>query len=191
VHEAVISPLDAWETFYVIVGSSAAALTGLQFVVIALIAEARKRSTNSEIDAFGTPTVVHFCAVLLVSAIISAPWPELAGAGLALGACGLAGVGYVALVVRRARRQTGYRLVFEDWLWHAVLPFVAYAALLVAAATIASQSTGALFAIGAVALLLLFIGIHNAWDTVTYVAVDRLHAPAETPQPGSARNADR
>ena len=30
-------PLNDWETFYVIVGSSAAALTGLMFVVIALI----------------------------------------------------------------------------------------------------------------------------------------------------------
>jgi hypothetical protein len=27
---------------------------------------------------------------------------------------------------------------------------------------------GALFGIGAAALLLLFIGIHNAWDAVTY-----------------------
>jgi hypothetical protein len=187
----VSSTLNSWESFYVIVGSSAAALTGLQFVVIALIAESRRASTSSEIDAFGTPTVVHFCAVLLVSAIISAPWPGLAGAGLALGACGLAGVGYVALVVRRAKGQTGYRLVFEDWLWPATLPFVAYIALLVAAATISSHSTGALFAIGAVALLLLFIGIHNAWDAVTYITFDRLQAPAEAPKPGPAPNSDR
>jgi hypothetical protein len=184
VHEAVTSPLDAWEAFYVIIGSSAAALTGLQFVVIALVAEFRKESTTSTIDAFGTPTVVHFCAVLLLSAILSSPWPALAGAGLALGACGLAGVVYAALVVRRVRRQTGYRPVFEDWLWHAVLPFVAYAALLVAATTIASHSTGALFAVGAVALLLLFIGIHNAWDTVTYVAVDRPNPPGKPSDTG-------
>lgn len=181
-HEAVTSPLDAWEAFYVIIGSSAAALTGLQFVVIALVAEARKRSTTSEIDAFGTPTVVHFCAVLLISANLSAPWPALAGAGLLLVACGLAGVGYVVLVIRRAKRQTGYRMVFEDWLWHHLLPFLAYAALLVAAAAIASHSTTALFGIGAVALLLLFIGIHNAWDSVTYVAVDRLHRPPDEPE---------
>jgi hypothetical protein len=43
--EEARSPLVAWESFYVIVGSSGAALTGLQFVVIALIAEVRKRST--------------------------------------------------------------------------------------------------------------------------------------------------
>ena len=180
----VTSPLDAWEAFYVIIGSSAAALTGLQFVVIALVAEARKRSTTSEIDAFGTPTVVHFCAVLLISANLSAPWSALHGAGLLLVACGLAGVGYVLLVTRRAKRQTGYRMVFEDLLWHFVLPFLAYAALLVAAAAITSHPRDALFGIGAVALLLLFVGIHNAWDSVTYVAVDRLHRPPEESEPG-------
>jgi hypothetical protein len=31
--ESALSPLAAWESFYVIVRSSAAALTGLQFVV--------------------------------------------------------------------------------------------------------------------------------------------------------------
>jgi hypothetical protein len=183
----VSSPLHAWESFYVIVGSSAAALTGLQFVVMALVAEREKKSTITEVDAFGTPTVVHFSAVLLVSAALSAPWPTLTGADLVVGSCGLAGVAYVALVVRRVRRQTGYRPVFEDWLWHVVLPFFAYAALLVASTTIASHATAGLFAVGAVALLLLFIGIHNAWDTVTYVAIDRASPPGNSPISGSNR----
>jgi hypothetical protein len=42
--EEARSPLVAWESFYVIVGSSGAALTGLQFIVIALIAESRARA---------------------------------------------------------------------------------------------------------------------------------------------------
>ena len=83
--EAARLPLVAWESFYVIVGSSGAALTGLQFVVIALVAESRKRSTLKEIDAFGTPTIVHFCAVLLVAAILSAPWRGLLTVSIAGG----------------------------------------------------------------------------------------------------------
>jgi len=31
----------------------------------------------------------------------------------------------------------------------------------------------ALFVIGAGTVLLLFTGIHNAWDTVTYLAIER------------------
>jgi hypothetical protein len=171
--ETARSSLAAWESFYVIVGSSGAALTGLQFVVIALIAEARTRSTPREIEAFGTPTIVHFCAVLLVSAILNAPWHGLSSVSLALGACGLAGVVYGAVVVLRARRQTGYRPVFEDWLWHAVLPLIAYALLLVSAIVLGSYPQRVLFVIGAAALLLLFIGIHNAWDAVTYIATQQ------------------
>ncbi len=70
---AAPSPLLDWTNFYVIVGSSAGALTGLQFVVIALIEQARTGASMLEIRAFGTPTVVHFCAALLISAIVSAP----------------------------------------------------------------------------------------------------------------------
>jgi L-asparagine transporter-like permease len=186
--EATRSPLAAWETFYVIVGSSGAALTGLQFVVIALIAESKLGKTTQQIDAFGTPTIIHFCAALLVSAILSAPWHSLSSVTLALGAVGVAGVVYGVLVVRRARRQTGYRPVFEDWLWHAVLPLIAYALLLVAAVLLRSYAQRVLFIVGATALLLLFIGIHNAWDTVTFIAVGGFDASSVQPPPKKTRN---
>jgi F0F1-type ATP synthase assembly protein I len=179
VQDAVAESLRHWESFYVIVGSSAAALTGLQFVVVALVAESHRRSTTREIDAFATPTIVHFCAVLLIAAVLSAPWHALSSAALVLGVCGAAGVGYTGIVTRRARRQTGYRPVLEDWLWHSAFPFVAYTTLLSAALALARHATGALFMIGAAALVLLFIGIHNAWDTVTYVAVERVGAGQE------------
>lgn len=174
------SPLSAWEAFYVIVGSSAAALTGLQFVVIALVAESRKASTSREVSAFGTPTVVHFSAVLLVAAILSAPWRELENAALFLGMGGASGLAYVMLVVRRARRQKGYEPVLEDWLFHAVFPFVAYAALFATAILLPGGPETPLFVIGAAALFLVFIGIHNAWDTVTYIAVDRGKEPEKS-----------
>jgi hypothetical protein len=174
-----MSPLAGWESFYVVIGSSAAALTGLQFVVMTLVAEMRQPSTPETIDAFGTPTIVHFCMALLLSAILSAPWQILWHVGLVIAATGLAGLVYACIIVRRARRQTGYRPVFEDWLWHAVLPVVAYAMLLAAGAVLGRNETPALFIVGAVSLLLVFIGIHNAWDTVTYVTATRDRPPIE------------
>jgi hypothetical protein len=169
--ETVASPLSVWESFYVIVGSGAAALTGLQFVVIALISETRQESNMQTVGAFGTPTVVHFGAALLVSSILSAPWNRLSSAGLAIGLAGVAGFLYGLLVVRRARRQKGYQPVLEDWIWHTVLPVIAYGVLVVSGFTIRRHPDESLFVIGAAAVLLLFIGIHNAWDTVTYIAV--------------------
>ena len=44
--DAAGSALIPWDNFYVIVGSSAAALTGLQFVVITLVAETRKQTAT-------------------------------------------------------------------------------------------------------------------------------------------------
>jgi len=165
------TPFSAWENFYVIIGSSAAALTGLQFVVVVLGAEAR--SLGPEVGAFGTPTVVHFCAVLLMSAILSVPWRAVSHAGLSLAAVRVAGIVYMAVVIRRARKQTRYVPVLEDWLWHCAFPLIAYVTLLVAALVLERDPPMCLLWIGATALFLLFIGIHNAWDAVTYIATQQ------------------
>jgi len=167
----VIPQLAEWETFYVIVGSSAAALTGLMFVVIALIADVDVPSSGRTIDAFGTPTIMHFCAALVVSATLSAPWKVLANVAVVVGVYGIAGLIYMLIVMRRARRQTDYRPVLEDWLWHTVFPAVAYAAIALGGFQMRSAPEPALFGVGAAVLSLVLIGIHNAWDTVTYLAV--------------------
>jgi hypothetical protein len=177
VQDVARSALAGWESFYVIIGSSSAALIGLQFVVMALVTETRRRSTMREIDAFGTPTIVHFSAVLLVSSIQSAPWPSLSSIGLVLGICGCAGVAYVGIVMARARRQSGYQPVLEDWIWHVALPFIAYAFLAAAAFALSRHAVPSQFTIAGAALMLLFVGIHNAWDTVTYIALGHLEPP--------------
>jgi hypothetical protein len=185
VHEAAW-PLASWEVFYLIVGTAAAALIGLQFVVIVLGADLNTLGSMPAIRAFGTPTIMHFCAVLLVSALVSAPWQAPGGAALGLGACGVAGVGYMVTVVRRARSQTYYVPDLEDWLWHGVLPFVAYAALLGAAILFPRRPVPSLFVIGAAVVLLLFVGIHNAWDAVTYIARGRMQESEGSARPPSA-----
>jgi len=167
--EAVLSPLATWQNFYVIIGSAAATLTGLMFVVITLVAGTRLRRSSDPIAAFNTPNVVHFCLALLVAALLSAPWQVLWNASLLLGLCGLGGAIYVVIVLRRVRQQTDYTPVLEDWLWHTVFPFVSYTALVFAAIMLPGNPALALFVTGAATVLLLFIGIHNAWDIVTYV----------------------
>lgn len=173
----------AWENFYVIVGSSGAALTGIMFVVIALISDRGAARSLNEIDAFGTPTVVHFSSVLLLSAVLSAPWPSFTGPRVLLSLIGIAGVIYILVVLRRARRQKGYQPVFEDWIWHTVLPLIAYGAVAWAGVRFTASTSAAMFAIGGASVLLLFIGLHNAWDTVTWIVVSRPAAPPESAPP--------
>jgi hypothetical protein len=81
---------------------------------------------------------------------------------------GLGGVAYVIIVARRQQVQTAYQPEFEDWLFHAVLPFAAYATLSASACAARAHPAECLFGVATAALLLLFIGIHNAWDAVTY-----------------------
>src|SRR6266567_5183608 len=176
--EALLSPLATWHNFYSIIGTAAATLTGLLFIVITLMAGVRVRvsSPSSGIAVFSTPNVVHFGAALLVAAILSAPWQALWPAGLLLGLAGLWGGTYVIIVLRRVLRrvlrQTDYQPVLEDWLWHTVFPLVSYTALVVAALLLPGYPAPALFVIAAATVLLLFIGIHNAWDNVTYIAIE-------------------
>src|SRR5438105_189372 len=161
--------LTGWENFYVIVGSSAGALIGLQFVVITLIAEIPiERDAERAGSAFATPTVIHFGSVLLLSAIISAPWPGIAPAAIISGVLGVAGIVYTAIVARRVRTQTAYSPEFEDRLFHVLLPFAAYVTLTGSAYAAGSKVAHALFGVGAASLLLLFIGIHNAWHAVPW-----------------------
>jgi hypothetical protein len=178
---AGVSLLHTWQNFYVIIGTSAATLTGLMFVVITLTARVRDRRSNEALGAFATPTVVHFCIALLIAAIFSVPWQASWNAGLLLGLTGLGGVIYDVIVVQRARRQADYQLVMEDWLWYTIFPLVSYTALIVAAILLPGNPVPALFIIATATLLLLFTGIHNAWDTVTYVAV-YLSQPENTNQ---------
>jgi hypothetical protein len=164
-----MSPLTAWQNFYVIAGSSAGALIGLQFVVLSLISDKPTAGTSAEAGgAFATPTIVHFGAVLGLAGIFNAPWDGIGGAAVLLGLVGLSGVVYTIIVIRRMRAQSVYRPQWEDWLFHVALPLAAYFTLAVSAYAAWAYPREALFGAGAAALLLLFTGIHNAWDAVTY-----------------------
>ncbi len=172
-----LPPLAEWETFYVITGSSAAALTGLMFVVVALRsdtkAEGEDEGVETGVRAFGSPTVVHFCAVLLIASLHAIPQQTRTTLALCMGAIGIAGVALAAWVVVQARRQHAYDPVPSDWVWHVILPLVAYAALVAGAVALRRQPEPALDVVAVVSLLILFIGIHNAWDAAVWIASRR------------------
>ncbi|HMC56823.1 MAG TPA: hypothetical protein VKH19_16715 [Gemmatimonadaceae bacterium] len=106
-----------------------------------------------------------------------------------MGIVGLFGVIYAFIVWRRTTRTKIYKPVLEDWIWHVTLPLVAHVAVVVASSfTLTSSPYYSMFAYGAASLLLLFVGIHNAWDTTTYITTvyrDELSARA-TADPASA-----
>jgi len=171
------SSLTAWSNFYVMTGSSAAALTGLMFVVITIVTgEDRLRRSQDGISIFSTPTVWHFCAALLISAMLSAPWHTLAIPGVLLACGGLFALGYVSRLAYLTSRLRNYSADVEDWVWYVVLPFAAYGAVLAGGIGLFTATMNGLFALAAAVVLLMFIGIHNAWDVVTFIATGRAAA---------------
>ena len=166
--------LTAWSSFYVMTGSSAGALTGLMFVVITLVTRTeRAEDTHAGISTFSTPTVMHFAAALLVSAVLIAPWRSLVHASVVVALIGLLGVGYILRLMHRTRRLTFYTADLEDWAWYTILPFVAYGAISAGAIALSASPVQALFIVAGGVVLLIFIGIRNAWDIVTYIAIQR------------------
>jgi hypothetical protein len=165
------SVVAEWDNFYVIVGSSAAALTGLTFVVIALAAEA-KRVSFTGLRAYVEPTIAHFCAVLAVACYLSMPHQGALTLSLGLGAAGALGLAYVARVAASIGRvASDYMPVREDWIWNAILPGLCYAVLFAAGILIWYRPAASLYGVGGASLALMFVGIHNAWDVAVWNAI--------------------
>ncbi len=181
--DAGVSLLTRWQNFYVIIGAAAATLTGLMFVATTLIGRVRTpvSSLRAAFEAFATPTLVQFAVPLLVAAILSAPWPALWQAGLLLDLVGLGGVALIVIAVRWERRQADYESKLADWLWYRAVSLVAYLALVVAAFVLPGSPVPALFVIGGITVLLLFTGIRNAWDSITFLAIERSQAEEKSP----------
>ena len=176
------APMAGWENFYVIVGSAAGGLTGLTFVVIALIRDARM-VRPSGVRAFVTPTILHFSGVLALSSFLTMPHQRLlsVSAGLILG--GGAGVIYGLFTAATMRRQGEYVPVREDWVWNVILPTLVYACLVCMGVLVWHRPGETLFGVAALALLLLFIGIHNAWDIAIFMTMQKKDdgAPEQKP----------
>lgn len=178
--EAMSSFLTPWSNFYVMTGSAAAGLTGLMFVVITLVqGRDRLRKNPDGIATFSTPTVMHFGAALFVSAVLSAPWHLLIHAAVLIGVAGLFGVVYIVRVMFRTARLTTYTPDSEDWTWYTILPFIGYGALFAGAIALPALPAKALFVIAGGVVLLIFIGIRNAWDVVTFIATGGADEPRE------------
>ncbi len=177
--------LAGWQSFYTLVGSSAGALTGLTFVVITISAErgedtgsASTRLTGTRL--FITPTAVHFGAALWLSALMCIPGQTALALAALLAVTGVAGLIYCGTLISRLLgfASGAYKPFSSDWIWNVVLPVLAYLALAVTGFTLLHEVAVSLYAVSAAVLLLLFIGIHNAWDVVVWMTTER-HAHRE------------
>jgi hypothetical protein len=139
------------------------------------------------LHTFVAPTIVHFGAILVLSAFLCAPGQTLLSAGIGLGTVSIAALMYVGYIARNMYRNLGrYVPVAEDWIWHLVLPTVAYAAFGAMAILTQRRPGTAADGVGAASVLLLFIGIHNAWDIAVWMTLRKQQAMGEPAPPEAA-----
>jgi len=158
-----------WENFYIMAGTAAATLAGLLFVVITLSVSLAATPAARGVHAFVTPVLVHFGGVLFLSMVLLAPWPVQWPIGVVLALDGLAGLAYVAFVARLILRLEFVSLKASNWFTYAGAPALANAGLLVAGAGLIAEKSFAPYAAAGAIMMLLFIGILDAWDLTLWI----------------------
>jgi hypothetical protein len=166
--------LAGWDNFYVILGSAAAGLTGLTFVVVALAADANM-SHLPGLKTFVSPTVMHFSSALWITAVCSVPRQTVASLGIIGLASAVLGLAYTLRTTHRmaSMDRRDYVPVIQDWIWNGALPLLGYALLGSGGGLLWFNSIAAGYLIGFSALLLVFIGIHNVWDLAVWILAER------------------
>jgi hypothetical protein len=169
--------LEHWHDFYLVVGTGAAALTGLLFVIVTLGPHVVASHTRNA-RAFVSPIATHFTTVLIGSSLMLVPELPMPALGSLLGIGGLGGLIYTVWTgVHQRWRES--ELPFLDWVWFVALPVVCYALILASGVAIGMNLVIGLYGIAATMLLMIVVGIRNAWDVVLWVAQKARPEPAE------------
>jgi hypothetical protein len=159
-----------WENFYLIVGSAAGALIGLMFVVATLMAGIESRRVSRGARVYFTPIIFHFAVVVVVSAIAVVPEMPAPAAGAIVALCAVSGLVYsLATTFRMFVPGPDDPPHWSDKYFYGILPAIAYLGLVSAAGAVWLAPIRAAYAIGATMLILLLIGIRDAWDLAIFL----------------------
>ena len=162
-----------WETYYFMLGSSAAGLIGLLFVVVSLTTNTRSPQSEIGSRTFVTPTVFHFGVVFVIGATVVMPGLPLPAVALAVGMPALLGFIYASVIVWRMARRGVSVPHWTDYVFYGAFPGVVYLWLIAAAAGLWSDSLFGLYGLAVGTLALLLIGIRDAWDLAVWLIYHR------------------
>lgn len=165
--------LQAWTSFYTLLGTASASLIGLLFVVVTLTAGRDRGTMEMGARIYLTPVVLHFSVIVAVCALAVAPLPIRLTSALAV---------LAVIIGMLSALRTGWRMVsaptypggarrhWSDFWCYAVGPGVLYLFAFAAIVLFWSGVEQAPMAFAGVLLILLLVCIRNAWDLVTSIA---------------------
>lgn len=97
--------------------------------------------------------MIHFCAALVISVVMTIPWLAVSHLAACLAALAIIGLTYSLTVIVHARKSTGYQPDAGDLFWYAGLPVLAYLMLGVAAILVWTFAVWSLFLVAAISVL--------------------------------------
>jgi hypothetical protein len=161
--------LRDWHDFYALIGTAAATLVGLMFVVASIGAGVFTSAHQAGTRSFLSPTVVHFSAVLLICLLAVAPAETWLSLGTLLSVASLIGSAYSGWIWRRMTKH-GFWVTIDmaDRLWYTILPVAAYVVVGGAGLSLLQHKEGSLNVLAMSVIALLIIGIRNAWDMTVW-----------------------
>ncbi|HLW46836.1 MAG TPA: hypothetical protein VKW09_03625 [bacterium] len=186
-----MAQLQPWQNFYMLLGGASATLVGLMFIAISLGSgwwTAAERSTlNASFNAFMSPTFIHFVYVLVTAVVVLVPTLSEPVLGGFLVLTGLGSLAHVARNLPFLHDRYRARIIDRsDVVWYSLMPSLGYILYLAAgagllrAALLGTRPAQALDALAAANVLLMVIGVRNAWDLVVFLVMRRADgAPAD------------
>ncbi len=170
-----------WGDFFFLIGSAAASLIGLLFVVVTLNQGRERETALKGANTYMTPIVFHFGVVLVLSAAAVAPGLGQTGIGLAESVCAAIALIYSLIILRRLRAWSSIAPPHWTDVWfYGVAPLLIYLGLAAAAVMVWAAPAWAAYGLALVLLAHLLLGIRNEWDLVTWLAPGL--PPVETDQ---------
>jgi len=174
--------LHDWHDFYLLAGTASATLVGLMFVAASIGASIFSEENRPGMNAFVSPTVVHFSAVLLISLMLIAPIHRWFALGALLGSGGILGTAYSAKILMQIVIRQKFKVDLLDRVFYALVPVTGYLLVLLSAVLLLTQTPAGVTIIAVAVLILLLAGIRNAWDMTVWIAI---RAPTGGPREGS------
>ncbi|HEY2707631.1 MAG TPA: hypothetical protein VGI95_06215 [Caulobacteraceae bacterium] len=171
---------EGWSDYFVLLGTAAAGLIGLLFVVVTLTGNFERSRALKAAGIYMTPIAVHFGAVLSISATTLVPHLTPPQNGIL--------IVVLALIGLAAATRTCLGIVdfhkgvdpphWSDFWGYGAAPALAYLLLCGVAAAIWAQTAWAVYALALLLLVLLLVAIRNAWDLITWMAPGPQPPPA-------------
>jgi hypothetical protein len=161
--------LVPWHEFYTLLGTASATMVGLLFVAATVGSGVFTSGRRAPLRVFLSASVVNFSLVLATCLIVLAPVRGWVSLGIMIVSSGMFGLVHSCLALRDTLHDGLFASIdLEDRVWYIILPVVGYVFVAASGVTLALRLDQGCAALALSTVMLMAVGIHNAWDITVW-----------------------